>query len=160
MDGGSSTTRHESHSQQHQQQGERQASATAAAGGKLPPLAVLIVEDERVSRNALLKLLAASGYRSAAFECAEDALREMAAGDMPPVALIDVDLPGMSGLDLATRLEELRPDMVKVLITAATGERIEKFRQDHEVHYIRKPLDFSRLLRLLGNTPDSRSQHC
>ncbi len=162
MHGGPITNRHESHSQQHQQQCEQQqasaAAATAvaaAAGSALTPLAVMIVEDETVSRNALRKLLAASGYRAAAFECAEDALREMAARDMPPVALIDVDLPGMSGLDLATRLEEMRPDMVKVLITAASGDRIDNFRRDHEVHYIRKPLDFARLLRLLGNSPDA-----
>ena len=128
-------------------------SSPVDAGDAGEAVTVLIVEDESVSRNALRKLLAASGYRAAAFECAEDALREMAARDMPPVALIDVDLPGMSGLDLATRLEELRPDMVKVLITAAAGERIENFRREHEVHYIRKPLDFHRLLRLLGNAP-------
>jgi two-component system response regulator FlrC len=117
------------------------------------PFSILIVEDERVARNALRKLLAASGYHAAAFECAEDALRDMAEADMPPVALIDVDLPGMSGLDLATRLEQIRPDMVKVLITAASGDRIDNFRRDHVVHYIRKPLDFPRLLRLLGDTP-------
>ena len=169
MHGGSSTNRHESHSQQHQQASTTAAAAVAITSIKTSShpasadddrVAVLIVEDERVSRNALRKLLAASGYRSAAVECAEDALREMAARDMPPVALIDVDLPGMSGLDLATRLEELRPDMVKVLITAAGGERIEKFRRDHEVHYIRKPLDFGRLLRLLGNSPDEPGPHC
>jgi DNA-binding NtrC family response regulator len=146
MHGGPPTTRHESHSLQHQ----HQASATGAGEN---PLAVLIVEDECVSRNALRKLLAASGYHACAYGCAEDALREVAARDMPPVALIDVDLPGMSGLDLATRLEEIRPDMVKVLITAAAGDRIENFRKHHEVHYIRKPLDFSRLLRLLGDQP-------
>jgi DNA-binding NtrC family response regulator len=151
MYGGSATNRHETHSQQHQQQGDLQASAAMPR-----PIAVLIVEDESVSRNALRKLLAASGYHAAAYECAEDALREMAAGDMPPVALIDVDLPGMSGLDLAMRLEKLRPDMIKVLITAASGDRIENFRRDHEVHYIRKPLDFARLLRLLGGAPPAR----
>jgi two-component system, response regulator PdtaR len=115
-------------------------------------LTVLIVEDERISRNALRKLLAASGYQPAAFESAEDALRDMA-DRMPSVALIDVDLPGMSGLDLARRLEQLRPDMIKVLITAAEGDRIENFRKEHDVHYIPKPLDFSRLLRLLGDPP-------
>ena len=163
MHGGPSTNRHQSHSQQHQQQQARpqpepqgQPSTPDAAAR----FTVLIVEDERVSRNALRKLLAASGYDSCAYECAEDALRDMAGADMPPVALIDVDLPGMSGLDLATRLEELRPDMVKVLITAAGGDRIENFRKHHEVHYIRKPLDFSRLLRLLGNNPDSDGPHC
>jgi DNA-binding NtrC family response regulator len=154
MYGGPSTNRHESHSQQHQR--EHQASAS----GAMPPFTVLIVEDEGVSRNALRKLLAASGYHAAAYECAEDALREVAAHDMPPVALIDVDLPGMSGLDLATRLEELRPDMVKVLITAASGDRIENFRRDHEVHYIRKPLDFPRLLRLLRDPPAQPRSDC
>jgi len=159
MHGGPSTNRHESHSHQHQQASAATAAAAAAAAMQASALAddvaVLIVEDETVSRNALRKLLAASGYRAAAFECAEDALRAMAARDMPPVALIDVDLPGMSGLDLATRLEEMRPDMVKVLITAASGDRIENFRRNHEVHYIRKPLDFARLLRLLGHSPDA-----
>ena len=150
---GPGTSRHESHSQQHQHAREQQAN-TGAMGSVPPhPPTVLIVEDEGVSRNALRKLLAASGYHAAAYECAEDALREIAAGEMPPVALIDVDLPGMSGLDFATRLEEIRPDMVKVLITAASGDRIENFRRQHEVHYIRKPLDFSRLLRLLGDPP-------
>ena len=120
---------------------------------------VLIVEDEMISRNALRKLLAASGYRSVAYESAEDALREMT-GSIPPVALIDVDLPGMSGLDLAARLEELRPDMVKVLITAAAGDRIESFRREHEVHYIRKPLDFGRLLKLLGGRMTSLGGDC
>lgn len=156
MHGGPSISRHQSHSQQHQQQGEQQHAGPAGA----LPLAVLIVEDETVSRNALRKLLAASGYQPRAYESAEAVLREMSAGDMPPVALIDVDLPGMSGLDFATRLEQIRPDMVKVLITAAAGERIEKFRKDHEVHYIRKPLDFSRLLRLLGQSPVSPGTHC
>ena len=66
-------------------------------------------------------------------------------------------LHSLESLDLATKLEQLRPDMVKVLITAAAGDRIESFRRNHEVHYIRKPLDFPRLLRLLGDTPRS---HC
>jgi len=157
MYGGPATNRHESHSQQHQlQRGLHVEASTAAALGASSsshPIAVLIVEDETVSRNALRKLLTASGYRAAAFESAEDALRAMTAGDMPPVALIDVDLPGMSGLDLATRLEELRPDMIKVLITAASGDRIDNFRKNHEIHYIRKPLDFRRLLRLLADPP-------
>ncbi|MEA2711926.1 MAG: hypothetical protein QOF78_4527 [Phycisphaerales bacterium] len=151
MYGGPSTSRHGGDKSQYPA-GAEQADATEVT--------VLIVEDERVSRNALRKLLAASGYHSHAYECAEDALRDLGDGEMPPVALIDVDLPGMSGLDLATKLEELRPDMVKVLITAAGGDRIENFRKHHEVHYIRKPLDFSRLLRLLGNPSATPNADC
>ena len=175
MHGGPITNRHETHSQQHELQqrpqpapplapsaamAARAGTVAAAASAADPRITVLIVEDERISRNALRKLLAASGYESCAYECAEDALRDVAERDCPPVALIDVDLPGMSGLDLATRLEKIRPDMVKVLITAAGGDRIDNFRKDHEVHYIRKPLDFARLLRLLDESPVPPTPHC
>ena len=70
----------------------------------------------------------------------------------PDVALLDVDLPGMSGLELAERLEASKPGIFTVLITAAGGERIASFMRDHSVAYLRKPLDFEDLLCLLGET--------
>ena len=110
---------------------------------------VLIVEDERVSRRALTSLLSSCGFRAAAFESAEEALENVDGGPVPQVALVDVDLPGMSGLELVSRLEQMRPGIKAVLITAAEGERIAQFRRDHEVDYLPKPVDFPRLLRLL-----------
>ena len=113
---------------------------------------VMIVEDERVARRALASLLASSGYTPAAYESAEEALENVGESRVPPLALIDVDLPGMSGLDLVARLEKLDPDVHAVLITAAEGERIDRFRRDHSVEYLRKPLEFSRLLDVLGRS--------
>ena len=111
---------------------------------------VLIVEDERVSRRALSSLLASCGFRAAACESAEEALERVGASrTCPQVALVDVDLPGMSGLDLVRRLEQLHPGIRAVLITAAEGDRIAQFRRDHEVDYLPKPVDFPRLLNLL-----------
>ena len=110
---------------------------------------VLIVEDERVSRRALTTLLSSCGFRAAAYETAEEALEDVDGGPVPQMALVDVDLPGMSGLELVSRLEQMRPGIKAVLITAAEGERIAQFRRDHEVDYLRKPVDFPRLLRLL-----------
>lgn len=110
---------------------------------------ILIVEDEKISREALAMLLDASGYRSEPFRSAEEALEHVDHGSAPAYALVDLDLPGMSGLDLISRLERLRPQTVTILITAAEGERIEGFRRDHNVHYFRKPLDFSQLLGVL-----------
>ena len=110
---------------------------------------VLIVEDERVSRRALTTLLASYGFKPAACASAEEALREVSSGTEPAVALVDVDLPGMSGLDLVARLEKLRPGIKAVLITAAEGDRIARFRREHEVDYLPKPVDFPRLLMLL-----------
>lgn len=110
---------------------------------------VLIVEDERVSRKALALLLTACGYRTVAAGSAEEALHLLSLDDAPHFALLDVDLPGMSGLELAVQLEERSPKVFTVLITAAEGERIENFRRDHAVAYLRKPLDFDHLLGLL-----------
>src|SRR5882724_5202578 len=76
---------------------------------------ILIVEDERISRQALASLLDSSGYHSEACESAEEALNRIGMGEGPRFALVDVDLPGMSGLELISRLEQLSPETVSVL---------------------------------------------
>ena len=110
---------------------------------------VLIVEDETISRKALAWLLAANGYRPMAFETAEEALHAGINGAR--VALLDVDLPGMSGLELADRLERIRPGLRVVLLTAVDGDRIQQFRRDHSVGYVRKPVNFPVLLSMLSS---------
>ena len=90
---------------------------------------------------------------------AEEALEKVDHGRAPAFALVDLDLPGMSGLELLTRLEQLQPETIKILMTAAEGERVDKFRKDHAVFYFRKPLDFPRLLDLLEDAPN-RGNHC
>ena len=117
--------------------------------GRVP---VLVVEDERIARNALAFLLAKSGFKATACESAEEALDRIDRKHPPRIALIDVDLPGMSGLDLAERLEKLYPNTISVLITAANGDRIDRFRSQHPVAYFRKPLDFPQLLRMLSRS--------
>ena len=112
------------------------------------PADVLVVEDEHVSRKALTTLLASSGFHPKAFGSAEDALQQVD-DQSPAIALVDVDLPGMSGLDFVDKLEKLCPQVRAVLITAAAGERIDRFMQNHAVMYLRKPLNYPQLLQLL-----------
>lgn len=124
--------------------------AFATEGGARRRCRVLLVEDERVSRRALTALLTASGYQTEAVASAEEALDMMSEGEMPPVALVDLNLPGMSGLDLIQQLEQLDPDVFPVLITAQGGERLENMLRDRRVAYLRKPINFDRLLSLLS----------
>src|SRR5687767_15905461 len=87
--------------------------------------AVLIVEDERIARRALAARLTASGYETFAAESAEEALRLLAGKDDFPVrriALVDLNLPGMNGLEFISRLEGMDPDVFPVLMTAASDE--------------------------------------
>jgi len=110
---------------------------------------ILVVEDERISRQALTWLLTASGFQASSYGSAEEALH--ATNEKSPrLALVDVDLPGMSGLELVKRLRAKFPAVRVVLLTAVTGERINKFQQEHVVGYVRKPIDFPHLLEILG----------
>ena len=113
---------------------------------------VLIVEDERVARRALSALLSASGYAPKAAESAEEALRMLGTQPAPRVALVDLNLPGMSGLDFIRRLGQLNPTVRAVLMTAAGEETLMAALRDHDsaVHYLRKPLDFQRLLTVIA----------
>ena len=112
---------------------------------------VLIVEDERVSRRALAALMAASGYTPEAAASAEEAL-DAVRGDAvhPAIALVDLDLPGMNGLELIGQLTRMEPSVFPVLITAANGEGLTEHLREQGVAYLRKPVDFSRLLSLLN----------
>ncbi|HZZ42227.1 MAG TPA: response regulator [Tepidisphaeraceae bacterium] len=110
---------------------------------------VLIVEDEAVSRRALSALLILSGHDTQAVRTAEEALDLVSSGNVPEFALVDLDLPGMNGMDLIHRLKRDHPDVIPVLITATSRERIERLTGDQDVQYMRKPIDLRLLLDLL-----------
>lgn len=115
----------------------------------------MIVEDERVSRRALAALMSANGYETEALGSAEEALNAVEAGVRPDIALVDLDLPGMNGLDFIGQLTQLDPAVFPVLITAANGDNLAQMLQQRGVAYLRKPLDFDRLMTLLGeNEPN------
>lgn len=111
---------------------------------------VLIVEDEQMTRQALAALMIASGYQAQATGSAEEALSVLESGSHPDIALVDLDLPGMNGLDFIGRLARYEPTAVPVLITAANSEQLAQILRQRGVVYMRKPLDFSRLLTILG----------
>ena len=74
---------------------------------------VLLVEDERYVAESIVALLRAHGMDALACESAEKAL------DAPPcdVALVDLRLPGLSGLDLLRRLRERDPSLPVLMLT-------------------------------------------
>jgi DNA-binding NtrC family response regulator len=114
--------------------------------------AVLIVEDERVARRALAMLLASSGYVIRAVGSAEEALNILEGGGSaipPQVALVDLNLPGMNGLDFISRLEKLEPAVFPVLMTAAGEETVGDAVRERHLMYLRKPLDVSKLLTVI-----------
>src|SRR5437867_12228010 len=127
-------------------------TAQRGPGCERRPPAVLIVEDERVARKALGALLSASGFPTRGAESAEEALDLLDRQPAPRVALVDLNLPGMSGLEFIRHLQRRSPDVHTVLMTGAGDDALAAALRDRHVPYVRKPLDFSQLLALIDHS--------
>ncbi|MGH7192545.1 MAG: response regulator, partial [Candidatus Saccharimonadales bacterium] len=112
---------------------------------------IVVVEDEQTSRKALVMLLVTCGYQPRAFSSAEEALEQLRGTPLPHIALVDLDLPGMSGLDLISRLEKLDPSVFPILITGTDQNTLATRLHNRQVTYLRKPVNFEVLLTLLSD---------
>ena len=83
-----------------------------------PTIRVTIIEDQRTTREALQALLNASeGFQTLdLFASMEEALPRMAAR-LPDVALVDIGLPGMSGIEGIRRLRDEFPGLLMLVLT-------------------------------------------
>jgi DNA-binding NarL/FixJ family response regulator len=79
---------------------------------------VLTVDDQAISRTAMRAAIDATPGFEAVGEAAsgEDALR-VSATQPPDLALVDIRMPGMDGIETARRLAAAHPDVVVVLVS-------------------------------------------
>ncbi|MDP5292498.1 GAF domain-containing protein [Oceanimonas sp. CHS3-5] len=135
---------------------ERPLREAIAEGGKR----VLYVEDNPANQRLLCDLFEdLDDFELACVHSAELAF-EMACASPPDLILMDIHLPGMSGID-ATRLLGRHPRTRQVPVVAlsanAMPDEVRQARQAGFRDYLTKPVDISRLLALLneltGDTP-------
>lgn len=80
------------------------------------PATVYVIEDDLDLRESLAALLEVNGYSSRCFGSAEDFLAQ-GTTDRPACAVVDLRLPGMSGLDLQKKLYDEQPHLPVIVIT-------------------------------------------
>ncbi len=77
---------------------------------------LVLIDDEKMIREGISMALA-SEYDIRTFSSAEEALETI--GDFPPdLILLDIGLPGMNGIEALSRIKELYPETLVVMITA------------------------------------------
>ncbi|HJQ39482.1 MAG TPA: sigma-54 dependent transcriptional regulator [Thermoanaerobaculia bacterium] len=111
----------------------------------------VIEDDETIGVNIVLRLRE-EGYGVTLFRRAEEALAwlEAPANVRPDMLLIDVRLPGMTGVELLRRLGEDAPPSVILSGAASMGETLEAIRLG--VHdFIDKPFTTQRLVQSVRN---------
>ncbi len=113
---------------------------------------VAVVEDDAPARTALGRLLVAGGYEPALFESAEAYL---AAAPAPMCLIVDVRLPGMSGIDLQHRLRAAGAAL-PIIVTTASHDAIyrERAQRNGCVSYFLKPVNAKALLTTLDSLAD------
>lgn len=110
---------------------------------------ISIVDDDASVRNSTRRLLRCSGLRAEAFESADAFLRSEFPGQTACL-LLDVRMPGMTGLELQQRLTESGRRIPIVFLSAHATEAEEaRARRDGAVNFIRKPVSKDVLLGAL-----------
>ena len=134
-----------------------QTGEDAASGGKapladLPPLRILLVEDDPFNRVSLQSVLQDAGHRVST--AADGAEAVQAAGREPfDLVLMDIQLPVMDGLEAAARIRQLSGDYARTPIIALTAFALkgdeERFLRAGMDGYVSKPADLQRLAALI-----------
>jgi two-component system nitrogen regulation response regulator GlnG len=79
---------------------------------------ILVIDDDRWTREALVSILRRAGYRVTTLEVFD---RDLDTGHFPKpyqVAVVDYHLPHLNGLEVARRLKQFQPDCRIVMISS------------------------------------------
>jgi FixJ family two-component response regulator len=119
---------------------------------------VHVVEDDESSRTATARLLKTAGRAVRVYQSAAEFLEEMPAG--PGCIVLDLRMPGPSGLDLQERLATAEAPMSVVFLTGH-GDIPKSVRamKNGAVDFLTKPVDPEVLLEAVGRALDKDAEN-
>ncbi len=125
-------------------------TAEVTRGETLP--SILLVDDDEVLRERLAQAIRARGYEVRTAGSADEALRE-ATKDSPEMAVLDLRMPGMNGLELLREIRKQDP-ATRVLMLTGYGSIATAVQAVREgaVGYLPKPADADEIIAALNGT--------
>ena len=122
-----------------------------------PALRILVVDDETIVRDSLQDWFRQDGHKVSAASSGKEALR-LAAQEHHDIALVDLKMPGMDGLELQSRLAAADPELTIILMTAyASVDTAIQAMKAGAYDYIIKPFDPDDLSELIRRAAEQRS---
>ena len=115
-----------------------------------------MIDDDRAIRWVLDRALARAGIGCRTFERGQDALNALEAaktvgGELPLVLVSDIRMPGLSGVDLLTKVKELVPELPVIIMTAFSDlESAVSAFQGGAFEYLTKPFDVLKAVELIS----------
>ena len=121
---------------------------------------VAIVDDDLSVRKALSRLLSASSFRVQTFASAHDFMDSLPLG-LPDCLILDINMPGLSGLDLHSYLRKTQRSVPTIVITGFGDTDVrERCLASGVTAFFTKPLDGSVLIRTLEATVADCASGC
>src|SRR3989338_6742210 len=116
---------------------------------------ILIVDDEKNITSSFKKLLEKEGHNAVIASSAEDGLK-IAKGNVMDLVVMDIRMPGMSGLEAFSKFKEIDNKIPIIIMTAfgTTETAIEAMRLG-AYEYIIKPFDIPSMKRLIEKALES-----
>ena len=120
------------------------APAAAVTGAR-----VLIVDDDEGVRTIFEEFLAAKGYRTRSVPDGAAALRAVVT-DAADVMLLDIDMPGLSGVDALVALRAVAPELIVIMVSGTVSQELARRALDNGAFdYVVKPVDLPRLAEVI-----------
>lgn len=113
---------------------------------------VLIVDDEPIVRESIRDWLKDAGYQVATAESGEEALEMIEKQDFS-VLVVDIRLPGKTGITVLKEVKALKPQIKSIVITAYPSVEIaDEAKKLGAVDYLVKPIAPDELEKLIRET--------
>ena len=110
---------------------------------------VLVIDDDKETRNLFSTVLTDAGYLVEVAENGKQAIKICKKGSFD-VALIDIELPDIKGIDLLKILRQIQPKMVKIIITGHPSiENAIKSVNEKADGYLLKPVKIAEMLEMI-----------
>jgi DNA-binding NtrC family response regulator len=118
---------------------------------------ILVVDDEKIVRDALTKWFIEDGFTVESAEDGASALRKLQERRWDLI-LLDIKMPGMDGIELQQRVVEVDPSVTIVFITAhATVDTAVQALKAGAFDYVTKPVDPDHLSHIVQNAMKQRA---
>jgi putative two-component system response regulator len=120
------------------------------------PVTLLVVDDEESIRNAVRRFLVQQGYEVVTAATGEEALGLIQRQRFTGI-LLDVNLPGISGIELVPRILQLEPNVALLMLTAVNDATTAALcMQRGALDYLLKPIDLVHLGRAIAHALERR----
>ncbi|HOM13220.1 MAG TPA: response regulator [Rubrivivax sp.] len=119
-----------------------------------PSHSVSVVDDDAEVRAALARLVTSAGYQARAYSSGDEFLRDVES-HRPHCVVLDLQMPGASGLDVLQALAQRRIGVPVVTITGYDSDKARATaRQLGARDYLCKPVDGESLLAAIASVVD------